>query len=415
IEKIMMWALGKIRESMESLPLELSRHVGKSEEDVFLPSKARLSYNMHNNILTPDKIPEFCLPPRLCKRSPLLEADTVAPDLHGQKQTLKNSTSSNTAREAKDVETKSDALVAVKAEKKPLPFSADGYDLAGIYESLNTRRKESLFHSKCPVYILDRSNTTAAPRLAKESNLPKKTLSGFLPHSLCQRLSKAESRESETPSSCSPTSPNTAKSPIIPSGNGLFKGATSCPSLIGSGENRGRGEKGISSSTASPGCPPSLEGSSLTFAPSMLFPLDVLQSQERAQREHILPLQGHVQVRLFVEHTISANMFSSQSTVRVRVVSVEWKDADRRTFNCAVKLCLTPGKLQPQESTVIRNCCSPAFNEDFFFTQLSREELLELQLRLRVVNKPATGTLRRRKVIGAIDKPLSQLLSLKNG
>lgn len=413
-----MWILGKIRESMESLPLELSRYMGKSEEDIFLSSKAGLSYNLHNNILTPDKIPEFSLPPRLCKRSPLLEADTVAPYLHGQNQIPKSSTSSNTTREAKDVTTKNDdALVAGKATKKPLPFSAEGYGLAGIYESPNTRRKESLFHSKCPAYTFDRSNTTAAPRLAKESNLAKKTLSGFLPHLLRKQLSKTESTESETPSSSPLSSPYSAKSsPYIPSGSGRLRGATSCPSLIDSRENRGRWKRGGLSLTTSPSCPPSLEGSSLTLAPPVLFPLEVLQCQERIQQEHILPLQSHVKVCLFAEQTIGTNTFSSLSTVRIRVVSVDglWEDADRRTPNCAVNLCLTPGKLQQQESTTIRNGHSSVFNEDFFFTELSREDLLELQLRLRVVNKPAAGTLRRGKVIGVITKPLSQLLPLKN-
>lgn len=175
-----MWVLGKIWENMESLPLELSHYMRKSKQDIFHTSHASLS--LHHNILTPDKIPEFCLPPRLCKRSPLPGADTVAPYLHGQSQVHKGSMSSSTMKETKDVKLKNgDALVAGKATKKPLPFSAEGYGLAGIYESPNTRRKESLFHSKCPAYLFDRSNTTAAPRLAKETNPTKKTLSGFIP------------------------------------------------------------------------------------------------------------------------------------------------------------------------------------------------------------------------------------------
>ncbi|XP_044052340.1 C2 calcium-dependent domain-containing protein 4C [Siniperca chuatsi] len=418
-----MWVLGKIRESMESIPLELSRYMGKSEEDIFLSSKPSLSDNLHNNILTPDKIPEFCLPPRLCKRSPLLEAEKMAPYLHGKNQ-IKSSTPSNTTHvKAKDVKSKNgNESLPCKATKKPLPFSAEGYGLVGIYESPNTRRKESLFHSKRPVYMFDRSIATPAPRLGKEIKVPKKTLSGFLPPFLCKSMSETGSTESETPSSSdsSPlTSPYSAKSSLyIPSSSGRLKGATSCPSLIGSREDKGRWKRGGLNLTTSPSSPPSLEGSSLTLAPPVLFPLDVLQCQKRLQREHVLPLQGRGKVRLFAEHTtFSTNTFSSLSTVRVRVVSVEdlWDDTDRRTLNSAVSLCLTPGKLQQQESATIRNCYSPVFNEDFFFTELSREDLLELQLRLKVVGKPAAGTLRRGTVIGAISKPLSQLLFLKNG
>ncbi len=412
-----MWVLGKIKESMESIPLELSRYTGKSEEDIFFSSKASLSHKLHNNILTPDKIPEFCLPPRLCK-SPLLEAEKTA-----STQIPKSSTSSNTTRvKVKDVKMmKGDASVAWKATKKPLPFSAEGYGLAGIYESPNTRRKESLFLSKRPAYIFDRSSPTAAPRLAKEANLPKKTLSGFFPLFSFKSLSETGSTESETPSSSdsSPlTSPYSAKSSLyFPTGSSRLKGATSCPSLIDSREDRGRWKRGGLGLTTSPSSPRSLDGSSLTLAPPVLFPLDVLQSQERLHREHVLPLQGRGKVRLFAEHTtVSTNTFTSLSTVRIHVVSVEGlrDDTDRRTLNCAVNLCLSPGKLQQQESATIRNCRSPVFNEDFFFTDLRREDLLELQLRLKVLDKLAAGTLRRGTLIGVVTKPLSQLLPLKD-
>ena len=410
-----MWVFGKIRESVENIPLELSRYIGKSEEDI------SVSHNLHNNILTPDKIPEFCLPPRLCRRSPLPETETAEPHPHSQNQVADSSLISNTSHvKLKDVGMKnSDASMAQKAAQKPLPFSAEGYGLAGIYESPNTRRKESLFHSKCPVYMFDRNNHTAAPRLAKETNPPQKTLYGFLPLFLSKSLSETGSTETEIASSSdsSPlSSPESAKSsPYIPSGTRRLKGATSCPSLTDSRERRGRWKRAVLSLKTSPSCPPSLEASSLTLAPTVLFQLDVLQCQER-QREHILALQGRGKVHVLAEHTtFSTNTFSPLFTVRVRVVSVEdlLDDYERRSLNCAVSLCLTPGKLQQQQSATIRNCHSPVFNEDFFFTELSREDLLELQLRLKVVDKPAAGTLRRGTILGAITKPLLQLLHLK--
>ncbi|XP_053181511.1 C2 calcium-dependent domain-containing protein 4C [Scomber japonicus] len=417
-----MWVLEKIKESVESFPVELSRYMGKSEEDLFLSSKA----NLHNNILTPDKIPEFFLPPRLCKRSPLLGVEATPPYLNSDNQMPRSKIPSDTKHVKKnDVKTKnSDSAVLQRAAKKPLPFSAEGYGMAGLYESPNTRRKESLFHSKCPVYMFDRSTPTIAPRLAKQTNQPKKTstLSGFFPRFAGKSLSETGSTENETPSSSdsSPlSSPYGGKSSLsIPSRSGHLRGAISCPSLIDNREDTGRWKRGAVSLTTSPSTPPSLKGSSLNLAPPVLFPLDVLQCQERLQREHVLPLQGHGKVRLSAEHTTSStNMLSSLSTLRVRVVSVEGlrDQADARPLNCAVSVCLTPGKLQQQQSATIRNCRSPVFNEDFFFTELSQEDLLQLQLRLKVVDKPAAGTLRRATVIGVIAKPLSQLLPLKNG
>ncbi|KAK5932465.1 hypothetical protein CgunFtcFv8_004167 [Champsocephalus gunnari] len=330
-----MWVFEKIRESMESIPLELSRYMGTSEEDIFLSSKASLSHNLHNNILTPDKIPEFCLPPRLCKRSSTLSHSSYVKTEDLRKRNI-------------------DASMAWRNIKKPLPFSAEGYGLTGIFESPNTRRKESLFHSKRPVYLFDRSRPTAPPRMAKVTNLPKKTLLGFLPLFSSKSLSETGS-----------------------TGSGNFKGAKFCPSLIASRETR---------------------------------------CQERPQHKHVLTLQGRGRVHLYAEYTtFSTNTFLSLSTVRVRVESVEglWDDSDRRTLNCAVSLCLIPGKLQQQEGATIRNCRKPVFKEDFFFTELRREDMQELQLRLKVVGKPAAGAMRRGTVIGAVTIPLSELLPLK--
>lgn len=416
-----MWFLGKIRENMESIPLELSRYMGKSEENLFLSSKTSLSHNLHNNILTPDKIPEFSLPPRLCKKSPQLEVETTPPYLHDRKQTpTSNTYTGATHVKKKDVKTKhGDASAAWQATKKPLPFSAEGYGLAGIYESPNTRRKESLFHSNRPVYMFDRSMSTAAPSQAKETKMGKKTLSGFLPLFSCKTLSEAGSPENETPSyrDSSPVcSPYSSRSSLcILSAKGRLKGATSCPSLIDSRVDTGRWTRTGLSLTTSSSNPLSLRGNSLTVSPPSLFPLDVLQCQERLQREHVLPMQGRGKMRLSAERTtFPANTCSSLFTVRVRVVSVEGlqDDTDQQTLNCAVTLCLTPGKLQQQVSATIRNCRSPVFNEDFFFTALSQNDLLQLQLKLKVVNKSAAGSLRKGAVIGVIIKPLSQLLPL---
>ncbi|XP_060895333.1 C2 calcium-dependent domain-containing protein 4C [Labrus mixtus] len=404
-----MWFIGKIRESMESIPLELSRYMEKSEEDISPSSEASLTRNLPNNILTPDKIPEFCLPPRLCKRNLLQEVETLASLQHSQ--TPKSSTSSSNATRKEDMMKKNGEASAALQRKKPLPFSAEAYGLVGMYERPNTRRKESLFHhSKSPAYMLDRN---VPPKLSEEKNQQKKTSSGFLPLFLCKSLSETGSTESETHSSSdsSPlSSPYSAKSSLY---SGRLKGATSCPSLIDNREDRGRWRRkmGFLSLTTSPSGPPKLEGGFLTSAPSVPFPL-------HDQREHLLSLNGRGKVRLLAELTTSSPSNNSYfSTVRIRVMSVEgiYNQTDRRALNCALSLCLTPGMLQQQESTSSRNCRSPVFNEDFFFSKLSREDLVELQLRLKVVDKPAAAAQRRGVVIGLITTPLSQLLDLKHG
>lgn len=373
-----MWVLEKIKKRVDNLPLELSRYVGRNTGDIFHSSDTGLRSRLHSNVLTPDKIPEFCLPPRLCRRS-LLRADMMASQLQDQNHSSRSCASSNITLKAPEMKN-ADAVMARKAAKKPLPFSAEAYGLAGMSESANTRRKESLFLSKCPVYVFDRSNASAASRQSWEPNLDKKT--------------------------SSPSAQYAKSFPSSSSGKGFLRGASSCPSLIDNREDIGKRKVDSLSLISTPSLPPSLQGSSLALVPSAFFPLDILQSQESLQQKHSLALHGHIKVHLFAERIISANPVSSLSTVRVHVDSVEREDYDQRTLNCALHLCLIPGKIQQKESATV-------FNEDFFFTGLSREDMLDLHLRIRVVNKPAAGTFNKRKVIGVIIKPLSHLLNIK--
>ncbi|XP_043967612.1 C2 calcium-dependent domain-containing protein 4C [Gambusia affinis] len=398
-----MWVLGKIRESMESIPLELNCYIGKNNEDAFFSTKASLSQKLHTNIITPDNIPEFCLPPRLFKRQPMLETEMNQLQQDTHQQTQKSRPSFKV--KMKNMKEKSeDPLASQKAPRKPLPFSAECYGLAGIYESPNTRRKESLFHSKRPVYVFERCVSATKPSQVKKTLPLKKTFSGFFPLFVSKSFSEAASVEAETPSS--------AKS--FPSRSRCLKETVSCPSLIDSMEKSKKPKKlGLSLPTSSCRQLPS-DKNPPTLSPPVLHPLDLLHCQERLQHEHVLPLQGQGKVRLSTEHTTFSNGASSISfTIRVRVMSVEGllDGSERQTLNCAVSLCLMPGKLQHQESATIRSCRRPVFNEDFYFTELSHKDLMELQLQLKVVVKTAEGALRRGTVIGMICKPLSKLVS----
>lgn len=397
-----MWVLGKIRESMEGFPLELNRYMAKSSEEMFLCSKASLSCKLPSNILTPEKIPEFCLPPRLCKRSPPLETHMGVLSQGGLQQ-VQSSKSTTAATHEKNIK----ILVAGKAVKKPLPFSAESFGLAGMFESPNTRRKESLFLSKRPAYILDRSKTGAPLRLDK----PEPNKKTFVSHMLCKQLLRTEARECMTTSSLSLSSESGVRcNPSNLANRGRLRGALSCPILI---ESRGSKSEVNLVRSAMMRSPPSSEGALLTLGSPALFPLDVLQSPQKLLQEHILFLQGRIQVHLLAERTVSTNMFSPLSTVRVRLLSVQLlsQDPGGRGLDCAVSLCLTPGKLQQQQSATVWTCSSAEFNKDFFFTELSSEDLVKLQLKLRVVTKPAAGTLKRVKVLGVMIKPLCQLLN----
>ncbi|KAJ3603607.1 hypothetical protein NHX12_028352 [Muraenolepis orangiensis] len=446
IEIPKMWLLDKIRDSMECLPQEMAHFVGMAEGPACLPPKTTLSTTLSNNILTPDKIPEFCLPPKLFRRKSPARTPEGPPEYCFQSgaRIQKNQASPDTKHVGDGVMEAcpgGGTSTANTKRKKPLPFSAEGYGLAGVHESPNTRRKESLFHGKCPAYVFDRSHQSAVQvaKRTQQGHSKNVSLRGLFPVFLVKSLSETGSTESETSSSStdstpigSPYSTGSSLYNVLANSAGdlVSAGASSscCSLVVKAREHRWRPSTGpspwphrLASAAASASGP---GAHLLTLVPPTIFPLDLLHRQERAQREQILPLLGGGRVRLSAERTqfplsssTSTSTPSSTSsrpcTLRVRVVSVEGlirERADRRPLSCALILCLVPGKLQLQKSATIRHCDNPVFNEDFFFTGLSEERLAMLELRLKVMDKPASGTLRRGTMMAVVTKPLRQLL-----
>ncbi|XP_059909403.1 C2 calcium-dependent domain-containing protein 4C [Gadus macrocephalus] len=440
-----MWLMDKIRDRVESLPQELAHLVAKA--DACLSPKTTLSKNLNNNILTPDKIPEFCLPPKLFRRKSLAWNPEGPPEYCFPSGALLQKTKKTSQDTTHDEESFRDACLGGTATAKtrrvrPPPFSAEGYGLAGMYESPNTRRKESLFHGKCPGYVFDRSQRCAMQVANRTQQAQRKTLSlpGLLPLFLGKRLSETGSTESETSSSSSDSTPigspySTGSSlhvSVERAGDPVSEAASSssCHLVVNTNTRahrwRPRNEhatglhRGLTSAPAAAAVTSGPGARLLTLVPPTVLPVDTLQCQKPLQHEHSIPLLGGGCVRLSTERiplplssSTSSSSTSGTFTVRVRVVSVEGlmrDDADQRPLSCALSLCLVPGKLQLQKSATIRNCSHPVFNEDFFFTELSEETLSVLELRLKVMDRSASGTLRRGAVRAVVLRPLSQLL-----
>uniref|UniRef100_A0A8C5D8X7 C2 domain-containing protein n=1 Tax=Gadus morhua TaxID=8049 RepID=A0A8C5D8X7_GADMO len=371
----------------KSLPQELAHLVAKA--DACLSPKTTLSKNLNNNILTPDKIPEFCLPPKLFRRKSLAwnpEGPQEYCFPSGALLQKKKKTSQDTTH---DEESFRDACLGGTATAKtrrvrPPPFSAEGYGLAGVYESPNTRRKESLFHGTCPGYVFDRSQRCAMQVANQTGSTERDPVSEAASSSSCHLVVNTNTRAHRW-------------RPRNEHSTGLHRGLTSAPAAAAAAVTSGPGAR------------------LMTLVPPTVLPVDTLQCQKPLQHEHSIPLLGGGYVRLSTER-IPLPLSSSTSgtfTVQVRVVSVEGlmrDDADQRPLSCALSLCLVPGKLQLQKSATIRNCSHPVFNEDFFFTELSEETLSVLELRLKVMDRSASGTLRRGAVRAVVLRPLSQLL-----
>ncbi|MBN3297792.1 C2 calcium-dependent domain-containing protein 4C-like [Amia ocellicauda] len=446
-----MWLIDKIRESVENIPYEENRVSGGNVDS---PARNSLSKKLHSNVLTPDKIPDFFIPPQLSKNTDNVDGLsskwqvnyfgsenninnlTKIPALHTQSD--KHSQSHEGGQGARlanqhviQIESAEDIAALHRRNtnntKKAshvtclsssfLPHTGPYYGLTGLFETPNTRRKESLFHVDCTSYTLHRKEYAVSN---KQCVAPVSV--GQTSSSSFKMFPKQGTTESEPTSS---TEPSPHSSPLLPrsiSGTSLFKlfsqespsnDISRSASKQSLGGNSSFSTDESSSADASPsaskkaGFPVKTPSLGCCLSPPVLFPLDLLHCQERLQREHVIPLQGRGRVRLSAEYDLGS------VTVRVRVVSVEElydSTFEVKHIHCCVIVCLMPGKQQKQYGTIIKNSKNPIFNEDFFFDSMPEQALQSMSLRIKVINK--ASSLKRDTVLGVISRPLSQLLLL---
>lgn len=378
-----MWIFRKVQESAESFPMGVSRFVGKNSDEI--SARANLLNKLHCNILTPDKIPDFFLPPRLSRRSLVAAQGIVSncPDEPGDNCNQTVRPNSNTSITELKMDQSKETSVATRSQLKPIPFSLKNYE-SGLYESPNTRRKESLFHSALSRYTLERVTNRVVPKLPSIA------------------LLKVGSLESDT-SSSTDSSPHSSPLPI------RNDHGTHSSSQDSHHKDHLLGSKNTDSKIKFTRDNHAIQPSFSTLAPPHQLPLDMLHCQERVHSEHVIHLPRRGCIRLSASH---ANMSGDLATIRIRVVSVEdlREPGDLRPLHCGLTLSLSPGKLQRQHSAIIRNCRNPVFNEDFFFTEPEGDELVNFAVKVKVLEKNAG--LGRAAVLGVIVKPLTELLAL---
>ncbi|XP_051525337.1 C2 calcium-dependent domain-containing protein 4C-like [Myxocyprinus asiaticus] len=395
-----MWIIQKVQESAGNLPVQLSQLISKNKEEI--SAKTSLFKKLHYNVLTPDKIPDFFLPPKLTRRCLPAETEKISQCLNEERKghSSRKTSLSRSASVQQSRSSFTQSSVALN-KLKPIPYSLKCYE-SGLFESPNTRRKESLFHSALTSYTLERM-TIKAPKLP------------------CRAVLNMTIIESDMPSADS--TPHSSPQPIRREN---FTGECSMPHLFSgdplqldvlhtSREETKKVHSPLDKTSIMPRVPHRakvVQASCCTkLAPPIQFPLDMLHCQERFHQEHVLPLpqRGHVRISAF-----RSSATGCSTTVRIRVISVEGlRDlGDFRPLTCSLTLSLTPGKMQRQHSAIIRNCLNPVFNEDFFFTESGEQEgrLRDLALRLKVLDKPSG--LGRGVVLGIVIKPLCQLLPL---
>uniref|UniRef100_A0A8C3T4W2 C2 calcium dependent domain containing 4C n=1 Tax=Chelydra serpentina TaxID=8475 RepID=A0A8C3T4W2_CHESE len=416
-----MWLLERIRGSVENGAARASDSGEKQ-------SKGPL----YSNVLTPDKIPDFFIPPKLMpvppeaegaegKAKPNLGTSASEQNLSARKPPRSPRLPVKAASESKnllkaasrhiiqiesadewaseeDFSTNADPQAQTAMSLPYVPKAQTSYGFATLMESPHTRRKESLFHSEHGSLCQSQASSPSAQRKAaagggKVNGESARLTPSDIGMSLMNPYRYFSGGESDT---CSSAESSPFGSPLLSRSVSLLK--------IFSQDSQAKVIKLKHSVARNSSL--STDDSSADTSPS---------SQRRARcatpptgaagGEHTLRLSKGGSVRLAAEYD------AARARLRVRVGAAEAlfdKLCDPRAVNCCVSLCLNPGKVQKQRSTIIKNSRNPVFNEDFFFDGLGAGNVKKMALKVKVVNKGSS--LKRDTLLGERELPLTSLL-----
>uniref|UniRef100_UPI0037E97435 C2 calcium-dependent domain-containing protein 4C-like n=1 Tax=Semicossyphus pulcher TaxID=241346 RepID=UPI0037E97435 len=431
-----MWLLEKLRSSVES-----SGTQAKPPQTV-----EAIPVSVYANVLTPDKIPDFFIPPKLiccppeesltpepqpcstlrpsssdhaiCSQSPRARSSRspCSPGLFsrlgGDSRSLQKSANRHIIqiesadepgarsadRNRADFNTNADPQSQTAMSLPYVPKAQTSYGFSTLVESPHTRRKESLFHS-------DPSSPLTSPNSKRRSQ--GGTLLAPADPNPYRYFSGGES------DTCSSAESSPFNSPLLSRSASLLRSITQETQAKVSRAKRSLARHSslstddCSSADNSPNmqrrrmrCPPSpafrgCKSSGLRGAASDLL-----------QREHTINLHKGGTLRLSTHYDAEA------ARLRVRVLTAEAlydRQTDPKSINCCVALYLNPGKQQKQRSTIIKNSRNPVFNEDFFFDALPKAQVKSLAMKIKVVNKGTS--LRRDVLLGEREVLLSELLA----
>ncbi|TKS79991.1 C2 calcium-dependent domain-containing protein 4C [Collichthys lucidus] len=405
-----MWLLEKLRSSVES-----SGTQSQPPQTV-----EAIPVSVYANVLTPDKIPDFFIPPKLiccppeesltpepqhctlrpsssdhaiCSQSPRARSskNPCSPRLFSRLGNLQKSANRHIIqiesadepgagpadKASSEVNTNADPQSQTAMSLPYVPKAQTSYGFSTLVESPHTRRKESLFHSD-PCSPLTSPNSQRRSQggtlLAPADPNPYRYFSG----GESDTCSSAESSPFNSP----------LPVPLCLSPTLHYPGDTS---QADNSPNMQRRRMRCPPSPAFRGCKSSI----LRGAASDLL-----------QREHTVNLHKGGTLRLSTHYDPEA------ARLRVRVLAAEAlydRQTDLKSINCCVALYLNPGKQQKQRSTIIKNSRNPVFNEDFFFDALPQSQVKSLAMKIKVVNKGTS--LRRDVLLGEREVLLSELLA----
>uniref|UniRef100_A0A8D2IWE7 C2 calcium dependent domain containing 4C n=1 Tax=Varanus komodoensis TaxID=61221 RepID=A0A8D2IWE7_VARKO len=406
-----MWLMEKIRNAVQE-----SSSRGSSSRD------KKPKGTVYRNVLTPDKIPDFCIPPKLPTAPPEplgaeampmhdLGASSSAFTMTGHWPKRSPELPPKVGNPVQENRT-SDAPRKNKAMSLPyVPKAQTSYGFATLAESPHTRRKESLFHSEHS--NLCRSRPTSPNPLQRSSSRWGKSAeegARLNPPDICSSLMSSHRHiggaDSDT---CSSTESSPFGSPLISRSMSLLKmfGQDSQSKVVKLKQSLSRSASRSKDSFTSPRAQrrPRRGAAAVASGVPQQLPLSSALLEERLHKEQVVSLSKGGSMRLAAEYSLA------KACLHVRIIVAEDlydKHYDMRSINCCVTLYLNPGKQQKQRSSFIRNSRNPIFNEDFFFEGLGASNLKKMTLKVKVINKG--GNLKRDTLVGERELPLTSLL-----
>ncbi|XP_030434963.1 C2 calcium-dependent domain-containing protein 4C-like [Gopherus evgoodei] len=409
-----MWCLEKLSKASEPIVL--------GKEEVCFWNRARKAMVASPNILTPDRIPEFCIPSRLISshsaRDPSSHIQSYAetnlyphcePD-HNPSTQLPHILSTEIVNNFISVEesTNSDPQSQAALSLLHFPKVQTSYGFCTLLESPHTRRKESIFHSdpcSCSMSCLLLLPSSRICYKGVDSSIISSTatrLPSWHPH-----LPRQDTYDYDTASSYSLFT--------IQSREGLL-----CRALKAENKSSMLRENSLStdedSSTDNSSNPNRWSLASLcecsstqssSGSQSPIFPQDFTNGRERLRNAHTVFLDRRGILRL------SSDYCPESRRLRLCLISAEGLYdvfMEPKRINCCITFCLVPGKVQKQRSTIIKRSRNPIFNEDFVFDGISKDDLHRRSIKIKAVNK--ASTMKRDYILGKIELCLLSMVPI---
>lgn len=337
-----------------------------------------------SNVLTPGRIPEFCIPPRLpapCAPDFPPPAAAVPRRCAAEPDLWPRGADDGAGRT--DWDPRSQAALSLPH----LPRARTAYGFCALLESPHTRRKESLFLGD------PGAATLLQPPAARPAPRPRAhTYSGS---------------GGDAPLGA----PGGAPAPAIPGDTLPPRNALSLrPRGLLSRALRARRSRGLARArSVSSGDEDEESSADSGETPSASPP------SSPGPRPELLEAEGTVTLgRAGGALRLAAEYSPASGRLRIRLLRPEGPAggaAEPRAVGCRVSLVLQPpGKTRPQRSAVVRRSRKAAFDQDFCFDGLSEDEVRRLAVRVKAENK-GLG-LKRGRLLGQGELLLGSLLLL---